>query len=213
MILGASVASSVSSKRCSPPKVFRTFLTQFWRISDAFWNVPLFPIKQDPFWRIFDAFLTHSCYCRRLFRKHLLDDTDAWLSPFALCGLRVPKLRKRLGCTQKGSYSAKGRVSAFWAPSLDGGNSALVIGFWSRPILGPQKHYFKRHFGASKIVLTKARLLKHDFPVHGLLNVFYETLPSKNLSKKLVFTENPYRRLLRTLLRSTYLWRTFSDPF
>ena len=30
----------------------------------------------------------------------------------------------------------------------------------------------------------------------------YETLPSKNLSKNLVFTENPYRRLLRTLLRS-----------
>ena len=26
---------------------------------------------------------------------------------------------------------------------------------------------FLRHFGASKIVLTKARLLKHDFPVHG----------------------------------------------
>ena len=26
---------------------------------------------------ISDAFLTHSCYCRRLFRKHLLDDTDS----------------------------------------------------------------------------------------------------------------------------------------
>ena len=26
---------------------------------------------------------------------------------------------------------------------------------------------FKGHFGASKIVLTKTRLLKRDFPVHG----------------------------------------------
>ena len=34
------------------PRIFDAFLTQFWRISDAFWNVPLFPIKQDPFWRI-----------------------------------------------------------------------------------------------------------------------------------------------------------------
>ena len=37
-----------------------------------------------------------------------------------------------------------------------------------------------------------------------LLSAFYKTLPSKNPSKNLVFTENPYRRLLRTLLRSTY---------
>ena len=33
------------------------FLTQFWRISDAFWTF-LF-IKEDPFWRISDEFLTH----------------------------------------------------------------------------------------------------------------------------------------------------------
>ena len=58
------------------PRIFDAFVKQIWRISDAFWNVPLFPIKQDPFWRIFDAFLTHSCYCQRLFRKHLLDDTE-----------------------------------------------------------------------------------------------------------------------------------------
>ena len=32
------------------------------------------------------------------------------------------------------------------------------------------------------------------------LSAFYKTLPSKNPSKNLVFTENPYRRLLRTLL-------------
>ena len=31
----------------------------------------------------------------------------------------------------------------------------------------PQKYCFLSHFRASKTVLTKARLLKHDFPVHG----------------------------------------------
>ena len=45
----------------SVPRIFDAFLTQFWRISDAFWNVPLFPIKQDAFlthfWRISDAFV------------------------------------------------------------------------------------------------------------------------------------------------------------
>ena len=33
----------------------------------------------------------------------------------------------------------------------------------------PQKHYFLRHSGASNMASTKARLLKHDFPVHGLI--------------------------------------------
>ena len=42
-----------------------------------------------------------------------------------------------------------------------------------------------------------------------LLSAFYETLPSENLSKNHVFTENPYWRLLRTLLRSTYLCGIF----
>ena len=42
-----------------------------------------------------------------------------------------------------------------------------------------------------------------------LQSVFYETLPSKNPSKNHIFTESPYRCLLRTLLRSTYFWRTF----
>ena len=36
-----------------------------------------------------------------------------------------------------------------------------------------------------------------------LLSTFYKTLPSKNPSKNLVFTESPYRRFLRTLPRST----------
>ena len=31
---------------------------------------------------------------------------------------------------------------------LDGGNSALAIGFQSRPLLRPQKHYSSRHFRA-----------------------------------------------------------------
>ena len=38
-------------------------------------------------------------------------------------------------------------------------------------------------------------------PSKHLLSAFYET---KNPSKNLVFTKNPYKRLLRTLLRSTY---------
>ena len=41
---------------------------------------------------------------------------------------------------------------------LDGDNRALVIGFWSRPILRPQRHDFRRHFKASKLPL-----LKHDY--------------------------------------------------
>ena len=65
------------------PRIFDACLTQFWRISDAFWTF-LFPNKTRPilthFWRIFDAFLTHFwrilAICRRLFRKHLLDDTE-----------------------------------------------------------------------------------------------------------------------------------------
>ena len=60
-----------SPQRCS---------AHFRRILDAVWNVPLFPIRQDPFWRIFDAFLTHflddrqitHLICVRL--KHLLCD-------------------------------------------------------------------------------------------------------------------------------------------
>ena len=71
-----SAICSVSSKRCSPQKVFRAFLTHVWRILER----SSFPNQTRPilahFWRISDAFLTHSCYCRRLFRKHLLDDTE-----------------------------------------------------------------------------------------------------------------------------------------
>ena len=34
-------------------------------------------------------------------------------------------------------------------------------------ILGPQNHFISRHFRASKIALTKARLLKQDLHFHG----------------------------------------------
>ena len=40
---------SIAQKVFSPkgvPRIFDAFLTQFW---NAFWNAPLFPIKQDPF--------------------------------------------------------------------------------------------------------------------------------------------------------------------
>ena len=50
--------------------------------------------------------------------------------------------------------------------------------------MGPQKHFFKRHFGASKIVLTKARLLKHDLHFHG-------KTPSVSEEAKLVSKEAP----------------------
>ena len=50
-------------------------------------------------------------------------------------------------------------------PSSSGnnGSSALAIRFQSRPLLRYQTHYFNWHLEVS----TKARLLKHDFPVHG----------------------------------------------
>ena len=57
---------SVLSKRCSAPKVFRAFLTHFWRNFVAFlthFGRSSFPNKTRPilthFWRIFDALLTH----------------------------------------------------------------------------------------------------------------------------------------------------------
>ena len=50
-------------------------------------------------------------------------------------------------------------------------------------------------------------------PSKHLLSAIYEALPCKNVSKNLVLIENPYRRLLRTLLRSTCCSRTFSEPF
>ena len=75
----AQTLHSVSSKSCSPPKVFGIFLTHFWRISDAFWNVPLFPIEQDPFWRIFDAFLTH--FWRILVIADAFSENTFWTMP------------------------------------------------------------------------------------------------------------------------------------
>ena len=55
-----------------------------------------------------------------------------------------------------------------WTPqNLDGGNSALVIGFLSRQSFEASRHHTQKQFGASKLGFTKARLLKHDLPVHG----------------------------------------------
>ena len=52
---------------------------------------------------------------------------------------------------------------------------------------------------------AKGVVLRKDvfLPSKHLLSAFYTMLPSKNSSKNLVFTQSPYRRLLRTLLRST----------
>ena len=50
------------------------------------------------------------------------------------------------------------------------------------------------------------RTLRKDvfLPSWHLLRAFYKTRPSKNPSKNLVFTANPYRLLLKTVLRSLY---------
>ena len=52
--------------------------------------------------------------------------------------------------TPKSAIAIEWRSNTIETSSLDGGNSALVIGLQSRPILRPQNHYFWRHFGASK---------------------------------------------------------------
>ena len=56
------------------------------------------------------------------------------------------------------------------------------------------------------------RTLRNDVfpPSKHLLSAFYKTLPAKNPSKNLIFTENLCRRLLRTLhLLLENLLRTF----
>ena len=51
--------------------------------------------------------------------------------------------------------------------SLDGGNSAFVTRALVETTFGvPEKLYLK-HFRASEIALTKARLLNHDLYFHG----------------------------------------------
>ena len=74
-----------------------------------------------------------------------------------LCRTKLPRkvLNSKMKCDTK---------------SLDGGNSALVIGFKTvlvETIVEAWKTHFSRHSKASKIASTKARLQKHDFPVHG----------------------------------------------
>ena len=65
--------------------------------------------------------------------------------------------------------------------------------------MGPQKHFIKRHFRASKMALTKARLLKHDFPVHGL-------------EKDREFPNLAFKTRGVQFLRGSALWRSFA-PF
>ena len=58
--------------------------------------------------------------------------------------------------------------------------------------MSPQKHYISRHFRASKNVLTKTRLLKHDFPVHGFMCFFLFSFPVyKKLTEKGLFAGTP----------------------
>ena len=81
-VRGTNVTFSVSSIRCSPPKVFRGFLTHFWRNFDAFltyFRRSSFPKKQDPFWRIFDAFLSH--FWRILAIADAFSENTFWTIP------------------------------------------------------------------------------------------------------------------------------------
>ena len=73
-----------------------------------------------------------------------------------------------------------------------------------------QASAFRRSNSVIVLVLWGAcgggRALRKDvfLPSKHLLSAVYETLPSKNPSKSLVFTEDPHRNLLSTLLISSY---------
>ena len=45
-------------------------------------------------------------------------------------------------------------------------NSALATGLVETNLEVSETRFFKCHFGASNMALTKARLLKHDLPIH-----------------------------------------------
>ena len=91
------------------------------------------------------------------------------------------------------------------------GKNRPKIGKWAEtPIFEPFPYFLGDFFPISP-VRPKSIFRRFVFPFRAggtkrehLLSDFYNTLPSKNPSKNLVFTENPYRHLLRTLLRSTY---------
>ena len=74
--------------------MFDAILTDFWRILD----VPLFPIKQDPFWRISDAFLTHFWRISDAF----------WLLPTPFP--KDPFFRSRLGGREENGLSKNIRL-------------------------------------------------------------------------------------------------------
>ena len=71
-------------------------------------------------------------------------------------------------CSAPHLFSPLGTGSHTWPSThgqiaLDGGNSASVIGFQSRPILRPQKHCCKKAFRSLRIAFAKTRSLKHIF--------------------------------------------------
>ena len=86
-------------------------------------------------------------------------------------------------------------------PRLTLFSTPLLTPLMSRPL----KNCFYRHFGVSESLgcTRRGRTLRKDafLPSKYLLSAFYNIPPP---SKNLVFTKKPYRRLLRTLLRSTY---------
>ena len=159
--------NSVSSKRCSHPKVFRALLTQFWRVSDAFWNVPLFPTKQDPFWRIFDAFLMHSCYCRRLFWKHLLDDTDKLEPPFGNHRLQtLPRKHAHINALHILHWHTKVFAHNLRLPSSQSQNDSLR---WSDAYLGVFQRPLTQYFCKS-IAIQMGGVSRYKLVVYILLS-------------------------------------------
>ena len=85
----------------------------------------------------------------------------AYAFSFFVYSVKVRLISAWRDCKQRSlTVSKRGpTVSKKAFPSI---NRALV-----ETDLEPQKHYFRTHFGASKPAFTKARLLKHDWPVHG----------------------------------------------
>ena len=61
--------------------------------------------------------------------------------------------------------------------SLSGGSSGFVKKVLLKTYFERSKTLHVRQFGASKIALTKARLLKHELPVH---NVVFAQDPVEN---------------------------------
>ena len=106
------------------------------------------------------------------------------------------------GCSMEGALPNKETV-----PTVLGGSAILKL-IWEGNLL-----YFPGFGDLQPYETWKFRICSDRAHAKGvvlceracfcLLSAFYKNPPSKNPSKNLVFTENPYRCLLRTLLRST----------